>query len=460
MISWGWTIIISLAWMLLVNMTFSFLVFHDDKKKYGLGMVVFCLMVMIIPVIIFVFTYIMCRIYEVNETAYRVIMATLSGIFIGGPVLYGAGTCVYRLIMFPPKRMAVYARQKVGSFPGYKKKSAAARSVYEEKHEDEQAYITEQLRITREKLGILYRMKSRRGKGRYIRAIMDVNKDIPGITGWRYQTVLEGTHIPKTDILITFKEGENVMVYLHWPKKSFTPEELMEADRKKFELAKELRNITMTGRLIYIFMCIERYLVSLYPERDWTPVANRMWNRTKEPGRWSEGMPGDLYREIVPERIMRFYRHGYGYEKLNPMVFNGKMSLKDYTLLRGLYEGISKGDPKEEINQIVGLPEKLIYMINLRDYSFDLSDQLTVESILTAKEILVKNGIEPPAYSFVERFSYERTSDEMTDKDRNLFFGFGVDAADLSILLNDANAPERERLIEAHKRSRIVDDGH
>ncbi len=208
MISWGWTIIISLAWMLLVNMTFSFLVFHDDKKKYGLGMVVFCLMVMIIPVIIFVFTYIMCRIYEVNETAYRVIMATLSGIFIGGPVLYGAGTCVYRLIMFPPKRMAVYARQQVGSFPGYKKKSAAARSVYEEKHEDEQAYITEQLRITREKLGILYRMKSRRGKGRYIRAIMDVNKDIPGITGWRYQTVLDGTAKAIVHILITFKEGE------------------------------------------------------------------------------------------------------------------------------------------------------------------------------------------------------------------------------------------------------------
>ncbi len=434
MISWGWTIIISLAWMLLVNMTFSFLVFHDDKKKYGLGMVVFCLMVMIIPVIIFVFTYIMCRIYEVNETAYRVIMATLSGIFIGGPVLYGAGTCVYRLIMFPPKRMAVYARQKVGSFPGYKKKSAAARSVYEEKHEDEQAYITEQLRITREKLGILYRMKSRRGKGRYIRAIMDVNKDIPGITGWRYQTVLDGTAKAIVHILITFKEGENVQVYLHWPKKSFTPEELTENDRRIFELAKELRNITMTGRLIYIFMCIERYLVSLYPDRDWTPAATRMWNRTKEPGRWSEGIPGDLYREIVPERIMRFYRYGYGYEKLNPMVFDNKLSLECYTLLRGLYEGISEGDPEEEINQIVGLPEKLIYQVNLRDYSFDLSDRMTIESIIKAEDILDKNGIERPDYSSVGRFRYERTSDEMKDIDRNTFFGFGVDADDLSII--------------------------
>ena len=32
-------------------------------------------------------------------------------------------------------------------------------------------------------------------------------------------------------------------------------------------------NITMTGRLCYIFMCIERYLTTLYPERDWTPEA-------------------------------------------------------------------------------------------------------------------------------------------------------------------------------------------
>ena len=432
--------------MLLVYLSFVFFIFQNDKKNYGLGMVVYCFLVMIIPVIIFVFTNIMCWVNEVNETSYWVIMGVLSGIFIGGPVLYGAGTCIYRLIMYPPKRMAAYAKNKVGSFDAFHRKRSGGRPVdedghedgHEDDHEDEQAYIAEQILITRKKLGILYRMRGRRGKDRFIRAIMEVNrKELPGFAGWRYQTVLTGTDKAATDLLITFDDEKNVLVYLHWPKKSFLPEELTEADRKKAELSKRLWNTTMTGRMIYIFMCIERYLVSLYPDRDWTSVATRMWNRTKEPEGWSEGTPGDLYREIVPERIMRFYKYGYGYEKLNPMVFDNKLSLEDYTLLRGLYEGISEGDPKEEINQMVGLPEKLIYMVNLRDYSFDLSDEMTIESILKAEEILDKHGIERPDYSSVGRFSNERASGEMTDIDRDTFFGFGVDADDLSILLKD-----------------------
>ena len=93
-ISWGWTIIISLAWMLLVYLSSVFFIFQNDKKNYGLGMVVYCFLVMIIPVIIFVFTNIMCWVKEVNETSYWVIMGVLSGIFIGGPVLYGAGICI------------------------------------------------------------------------------------------------------------------------------------------------------------------------------------------------------------------------------------------------------------------------------------------------------------------------------------------------------------------------------
>ena len=66
-----------------------------------------------------------------------------------------------------------------------------------------------------------------------------------------------------------------------------------------------------------------------------------------------------------------------------PECGTGRRSQEDGARVRrGIYEGISEGDPKEEINQMVGLPEKLIYMVNLRDYSFDLSDEMTIESIL------------------------------------------------------------------------------
>ena len=39
----------------------------------------------------------------------------------------------------------------------------------------------------------------------------------------------------------------------------------------------ELKNISLTGRLCYLFMCIEKFLVSCYPDRDWTPAAKKCW---------------------------------------------------------------------------------------------------------------------------------------------------------------------------------------
>ncbi len=446
MISWGWTIVISLAWMFLVNITFSILVFENKKKKYDLGTVFWCLLAMIVPVIIFVFTNLMCWVNEVNVTVYYVIMGILAGIFIGGPILFGLGRSLLLLILYPPKRMAAYARKEVGAFRHFNQGKSSFSRYYADKHSLEQAYIAEQLLITERKLGFLYRMRSRRRKDRFLRAIMEVNrKELPQITGWKYQTVLAGTFRAETAILLAFDDREESLIYLYWPKRSFTSEELMEEDREKLALAKEFRSITMTGRLIYIFMCIERYLVSLYPDRDWTPVASRMWNRTKERDGWSEGTPGDLYREIVPERIMRFHKHGYGYEKLNPMVFDNKLSMEDYTRIRGLYEGISKGEPKEEINQIVGLPEQLIHLVNLKMYHFAECDQMTVESILKAKKILENHEIECPELSSVSRFSFDRTEDDMPDKEKDRYFGFGVNATNLSILLNPGNAGLKEK---------------
>ncbi|MDE6318273.1 MAG: hypothetical protein K2M22_00880, partial [Lachnospiraceae bacterium] len=57
----------------------------------------------------------------------------------------------------------------------------------------------------------------------------------------------------------------------------------------------ELKNISLTGRLCYLFMCIEKYLVSVYPDRDWMPVAKKCWQWTSV--FWNEGC--DEYDKIV-----------------------------------------------------------------------------------------------------------------------------------------------------------------
>ena len=79
--------------MLLVYLSFVFFIFQNDKKNYGLGMVVYCFLVMIIPVIIFVFTNIMCWVKEVNETSYWVIMGVLY--FVSS--IFSSFTCSHRI---------------------------------------------------------------------------------------------------------------------------------------------------------------------------------------------------------------------------------------------------------------------------------------------------------------------------------------------------------------------------
>ena len=66
------------------------------------------------------------------------------------------------------------------------------------------------------------------------------------------------------------------------------------------EVIRRFHSITLTGRLCYIFMCMERYLTGMYPGRDWTPVAERMWPWTEQ-GSWDGCM--QRYYTIVPDLV-------------------------------------------------------------------------------------------------------------------------------------------------------------
>jgi len=83
---------------------------------------------------------------------------------------------------------------------------------------------------------------------------------------------------------------------------------------------------------------------------------------------------------------------------------------------------------------------------------------IILTSILKAEKILRNHGIELPEHSLVSRFSFERTADEMPDKEKDSYFGFGVDASELSILLNPGNAGLKEKLMGDSK-CRLQDSG-
>lgn len=359
-----------------------------------------------------------------------------AGVILASPVIYYLVRHGCVRIFYPPQRMAIYCREQIGGYdvfdekyPDKAKRSAQPNAVAQD-------YVWKQIYEMQKKLGLFYRWGTRAGKEAYVSAILEKNKqELPQIKSWEYHAVLQGLYQATTNAILQFDVGENMIIWLHWKKDSFTPGELTEEDRRKYFCAEKFRNVTMTGRLIYLFECIERYLVSLYPDRDWTIVARRLWNRTKEKGQWSEGMPGDSYREIVPERIMRFMKYQYGCDRINSMVFQGKLSEEVFTEVRKLYDGIFFGEVEEEINQIMKIPEQCMYQCDLQDYKFEYSDQITIESIVSAETILEKNGISLPEFSSVQEFSFERSGKK--EENREEAFGFGVDATRLSIILKD-----------------------
>ena len=143
-------------------------------------------------------------------------------------------------------------------------------------------------------------------------------------------------------------------------------------------------NISLLGRLCYLFMCIEKYLVNKYPDRDWTVVADRLWNWTEE--YWDDAQ--DKSDQIIPEYIFEFN----SYEKVNRKCFDGEMSEDLYNQLMKLYNGITKGNSEDEINKVLfttvewgsycegaGFREANGPTINLIEYLLGILDKYCIE---------------------------------------------------------------------------------
>lgn len=103
--------------------------------------------------------------------------------------------------------------------------------------------------------------------------------------------------------------------------------------------------ISMTGRMCYMFMCIERYLVNRYPDRDWSVVADKLWNWTEE--YWDDAQ--DKSDFIIPEYVLAFN----SYEKVNKKCFDGELSEDLYNQLVKLYDGITTGNSEDEVNKVL-----------------------------------------------------------------------------------------------------------
>ena len=177
------------------------------------------------------------------------------------------------------------------------------------------------------------------------------------------------------------------------------------------------RKISITGRLCYLFMCIEKYLVSIYPDRDWTIVSERLWQWTEK--YWNEAQ--EESDQIIPEYIMEFNT----YEETNKRCFDGGLSRELYDKLMRLYDGITNGNTDDEINQV--LFTTVDWGTVCDGASFTGADAPTIGYLEWMELVLQRHSIELPDRELVANMT----------KDQKNGWGEFCNCRHLSIILTD-----------------------
>lgn len=170
------------------------------------------------------------------------------------------------------------------------------------------------------------------------------------------------------------------------------------------KITEKLRSISVSGRIAFIIMCIEKYLVAQYPEKDWTPLAEEMWKFNDS--YWDYWLYSftDLFPECINEDNFEEYTRKYSYDTF-----------------KNLYKDLKNNDLNEMLdllNDFMG-----IYLYTRVGYSTESMFPEVIEEIVG---YLTKNNIPVPD---VEKVSF-------SDFRQNHGFGEKFDGRYLSIILN------------------------
>ena len=177
----------------------------------------------------------------------------------------------------------------------------------------------------------------------------------------------------------------------------------------------KLNNVSMNGRMAYVIMCVEAFLVDKYPEKDWTLISKMMWQATSSNwGDWS-----DMFSCIIPDVIFQ-------YEEYSPEDYEGILSEEEFQNVKNLFSGITEGienDPGDEVNYMLNKPFEMA-MVYEGTVIGDGKESLMI--IEKTENVLKKNGIALPDYKKVL----------FSSADEHNGWGNDFDGEYLSIILN------------------------
>ena len=150
-------------------------------------------------------------------------------------------------------------------------------------------------------------------------------------------------------------------------------------------------SISMNGRMAYVIMCVEKYLVTTFPDKDWTVLSNRMWKATSENwGDWPEE-----FSICIPDVFLQYDE--YDRQELNDVLSEG-----EYRVLKALYRGITEGredDPSDEVNYMLNKPYE---MAMVYEGTVIGDGKEAVDIITDAERVLIRHGIALPDHSKVQ----------------------------------------------------------
>ena len=150
-------------------------------------------------------------------------------------------------------------------------------------------------------------------------------------------------------------------------------------------------NINMHGRVCYLIMCIEKYLVNLWPEKDWSVVSEHLWS-------WVSLEDWSVARELSDMVVPAFILEKPDYEQTNAE-YDGKLPKDLYDKLLDLFAGITSGDPDDEINTVIGSLGE--FGNCCEGTSFSGADQAVTELLDQIIGILEQHSIALPDIEFL-----------------------------------------------------------
>lgn len=144
----------------------------------------------------------------------------------------------------------------------------------------------------------------------------------------------------------------------------------------------KFENISMMGRMAYVIMCVEKYLLNKYPNRNWKLLSEILWKSTST--NWAFWT--DMYSAYIPEVVL-------DYGEYSKKEFGNCYDEKTFQNLQMLYEGITSGsedDADDELNFLLNKPFEMAMVYEGTEIGDGEESFIIIEE---TERVLESNGI-------------------------------------------------------------------